>query len=137
MMSSIYSKSDTFYCTVLCACDIKTWTTAPVGKTYSATGIKSVQYCSTYLTAMYNEIGADKLYGDTSGSNYTAQEKSDYAAANPDKPGLPDNKNVVKLQTFMNYLGMIESKYACSGICQKMDIYYFSDISNGTPTGAC
>jgi len=47
---------------------------------------------------------------------------------------LNKNPSAAKMQKFMDYLGTIEKKYECSGVCNKQKVYYFSDINFGIPT---
>lgn len=38
---------------------------------------------------------------------------------------------------YLNEIGTIEDKYKCSGIWEKLPIYFFSDSSVGKPTQRC
>lgn len=42
-----------------------------------------------------------------------------------------------EITEFLDLFGDIESAYDCSGICDLMPLYYFSDTSNGEPKKAC
>lgn len=37
----------------------------------------------------------------------------------------------------MDFLGKVEEKYECSGICDQMSVYYFSNINEGIPKTSC
>ena len=38
---------------------------------------------------------------------------------------------------FLDFMGEVEKDNSCSGFCTKKDMYYFSDLSSGTPDQAC
>lgn len=48
-----------------------------------------------------------------------------------------DFDSVKDIVGFLDYFGDIEQSYGCSGICSPKEVYYFSDISSGRPSGSC
>lgn len=41
------------------------------------------------------------------------------------------------MQIIMDFLGDIEKEDECSGICDKKDLYYFSNLNKGIPKKEC
>ena len=72
---------------------------------------------------------------DTDGSETPQDEQDKYNEKWEDGYAtLNKNPSAAKMQKFMDYLGTIEKKYECSGVCNKQKVYYFSDINFGIPT---
>ena len=70
-----------------------------------------------------------------SGGEVTDEERAEYDDQwEVGQAPLNEDSAAAKMQMFMDYLGKIEKKHSCSGVCNKWKIYYFSDINNGIPT---
>lgn len=62
-----------------------------------------------------DNLGLSSFFG---GSGSTSQSDKDaYAKEYPNGPPLNSNSAAAKMQKLMDYMGKLENKYHCSGIC--------------------
>ncbi|CAI2365886.1 unnamed protein product [Moneuplotes crassus] len=107
-MNELYSRSDSFYCTVQCPCYIGStfYYTGKTVATLNPSDNTNVQDCKAYIEAAYADYNID----------------------------FSDLEEIIE---YLDYFGEIEKEYKCSGICTLQKVYYFGDSSRGEPPKAC
>lgn len=64
---------------------------------------------------------------------YDAVQKAATEAGEPE----PTEEKVEKHDSAMKVISFFESKYTCSGICEKALFYYSLELTTGIPTKSC
>lgn len=103
--------------------------------TDTTSDVVNVQWCQNNLYSIVKKLGLENFFGGD--SKVSQSEQDAYNKENPDKAPLNSNRAAAELQKLMDFMGTIEEKYYCSGICYKEAIFFFSDVNNGLPIKSC
>lgn len=146
-LNQIYTTADEYYGTT--DCPLKTdglWEGAPppTERTYDpVNGACGVQWCNDdFFEIIYNNLPISDQLGEagvapeegeaTAADDYNTENAE--AIENCEEWPQSDQSALNTMKKVMGFLGELEDKYECAGICTKQDIYYFSNVDNGSPT---
>jgi hypothetical protein len=113
-MGNLYSSADTIFCKSIpngCVCYLTH--IPPLSST-------NITYSPIELSTTVKSVQECRDYISNAYANYNI-----------------DFESTSELIEYLDYFGDIERDYECSGICDKKEVYYFSDSSNGEPPKGC
>lgn len=147
LFTKLYTTSRNYYCNSPCPCTVKAtsyanWTTnnpsqlsfySSLNTTVSG-NVVNVQWCQNSFSQIMSDLGVEALFGK---GDTPQAERDQYAKDYPNNAPLNQKQSLARLQRFMDFMGTLETRFNCAGICEKQPIFYFSNINNGIPVGPC